>query len=306
MKASVINHVKSDEMLVIRKSFLGICMVNGPNGEIDAAASRNAGILLSYFEYWHNVKLAMTKKARALNDVAERHGDSRSRDETLLQFHTTGDILSECLGTISVKGIRSGRKALIKLGFISEHKNPHPRYKFDNTVFFMLHPDAVNKALSSYQNDRTILSKRPDDPIKTTGTSTETTAEATKETTIKNKNAGGCACVHKDNTAVAKQGEAETPNPQPPSPAKSLEEVIISFNLSLERRAALDLWLEYKREKRQGYKTIGLAALLKRWGDKSDAEFVEAIDNSMAANYVGLYEPRGKKQSSGIVCSEDI
>ncbi len=141
MKNSAVTHIKNDSIVVVRKSFLDICEVRNPDGSINSRASKSAGILLSYFEYWHNVKVNMASKAKALNDVSERHGDARKRDESLLQFHTTEEIMSECLGLLSLKGIKAGREVLVNLGFLSEHKNPNPKYKFDNTVFYLLHAD---------------------------------------------------------------------------------------------------------------------------------------------------------------------
>ena len=172
MKTTGLKRVANDEILVIRKSFIDLC-----NGD------KNAGILLSYFEYWHNIKVAQNIKSRGLNKVAETHGETPTQDTSLYQYHSTNEIYEQCLGMISMKGIKTGRETLVNLGFISEHKNPNPKYKFDKTIFFLLDTVKVNDSLS--QNDCTVTSKRLDGIAKTTRAITETTTETTTE--IKDK-----------------------------------------------------------------------------------------------------------------------
>lgn len=179
MKASAIDHRGDDDILIIRQSFLDICKVVKADGSVDTKATANAGILLSYFVYWHDVKVRMNEKNRVMNNVSERHGDGRSQDESLFQYHSTDEIIAGCMGMISLLGVRSGRRRLIELGFLSEHKNPNPRYSFDNTVFYLVHTDTINSTLSYGHNDPMVRSKRPDGPTEMTGTSTETTTETT-------------------------------------------------------------------------------------------------------------------------------
>ncbi len=175
MKTSVLKHKAKDNIVILRESYLKIC------GDIHSA------ILLSYFEYWHNVKVSMLSKNIQSNNIAERHGDTRTQDETLYQFHTNQEIYDECMGMISIKGIAKARKRLVELGFITEHKNPNPRYAFDNTTYFLLHDDVINSAISdidestisSRQIDQTVQSNRLDGHVESTRTRTETSSETT-------------------------------------------------------------------------------------------------------------------------------
>ena len=177
MKTSAIERVKNDNIIIIRESYIKIC------GDLQTAC------LLSYFEYWHNVKVAMNTKAKQINDVAERHGEPRNQDESLYQYHTIQEIYDDCMGILSIKGISKARKRLKELGFITEHNNPNPKYKFDNTTFYLLNIDNINKAISevvkmtisSSQNDQMVTSKRPDGNDEMTRTRTETSSETTQE-----------------------------------------------------------------------------------------------------------------------------
>jgi hypothetical protein len=149
MQTSVLPRVKKDPIIVVRQSYIHIC-----------EGDTNAAILLSYFEYWHNVKVAMNTKNKQMNDVQERHGDSRTQDETLLQFHTHDELYEGCLGLVSKKGIISGRRKLIELGFLTENKNPNPKYAFDKTIYYnLVIPHIVDSIVSYSQNDRTVQSK---------------------------------------------------------------------------------------------------------------------------------------------------
>jgi hypothetical protein len=38
-----------------------------------------AAALISYFEHWHNIRIAQSRKAKEENDVRELHGDSRNQ-----------------------------------------------------------------------------------------------------------------------------------------------------------------------------------------------------------------------------------
>jgi len=142
MKTSCIERVPKDTYVVLKKSFLAIC-----DGCFEAA------ILLAYFESWHNFKINAVDRNKHLNDVAEKHGDSRTQDETLYQHHTTEKIYEDCMGMISQKGVLKGRRKLVELGFVSEHKNPNPKYNFDNTVFYLLHSEVVNSAILKLKNN---------------------------------------------------------------------------------------------------------------------------------------------------------
>jgi hypothetical protein len=137
MKTSIIRHPKHHPLIIVRKWQIEAC-----GGDVCAAA------LLSFFEYWHNIKLEQAKKAKESNDVAETHGDSRTQDESLLQFHNEGELAA---GIMIYGETRIGEsiKLLAKQGFITIHKNPNARYKFDRTRYFLFQADAVQTWIDS-------------------------------------------------------------------------------------------------------------------------------------------------------------
>lgn len=136
MKTSCVRHPQSEPLIIIRA-----WQLQATNG------NRTAASLLSFFEYWHNVKIDQSQKNREHNDIAERHGDRPTQDTSLYQFHSA-DQLEAGILIFKKDAIREGLKILEGLGFISIHKNPNPRYKFDNTKHFLFHPEAVNEWLN--------------------------------------------------------------------------------------------------------------------------------------------------------------
>ena len=57
--------------------------------------------------------------------------------------------------------------------------------------------------------------------------------------------------------------------------------------------SALETWLAYKTERKQGYKRIGLSEALKSWSKEFNKDtFPSAVTNSIANNYQGLFAPR--------------
>jgi hypothetical protein len=75
------------------------------------------------------------------------------------------------------------------------------------------------------------------------------------------------------------------------------QEEILSFRDELFNR-----WFSYKKEKKSKYTAIGKNQLFKLWELKSDKELEEAINNSIANNYQGIFEP--KKQFNGATTIE--
>lgn len=61
-------------------------------------------------------------------------------------------------------------------------------------------------------------------------------------------------------------------------------------------RAALGDWINYKRERRESYKPLGLQALIRKLGKLGATRAVAAIEFSMEQNYAGIFEPRGGNQ----------
>lgn len=80
--------------------------------------------------------------------------------------------------------------------------------------------------------------------------------------------------------------------PKKEKPAESVTSIFDSFEFEGELKETVKDWLEYKREKRQGYKATGLKTLLgqiKRNAEKyGDEATIEVIRNSMACNYQGI------------------
>lgn len=139
MKTSCINHPSRKRIAILREDYLDIC-----DGHIGAA------FLLSFFEYWQNIKLSIRDKAIEENNTREKHGDSRSQNESLFQFHTQQDILDALLGSVGRPAIESGLKLLVDKKYISVHSNPNPRYKFDKTKHFLFYSEVVNQSIIEY------------------------------------------------------------------------------------------------------------------------------------------------------------
>ena len=113
-----------------------------------------AAALLSFFEYWHNHKLDAKGQTKKKNDVAEMHGDGRVYDESLLQFHTEKELAIGLLGLYRETKINDAICILKNKGFISIHKNPNPRYKFDNTHYYLFHPENVQFYIDNHYPQR--------------------------------------------------------------------------------------------------------------------------------------------------------
>jgi hypothetical protein len=141
MNTTCVVKVPNDKICILKKSYLDICYGN-----------KGAAYLLNYFIYWHDIKSSLVTKNITSNDVAESHGDNRYNDESLYQFHKSTEIYNDLLGAVGKSAIEEGIKILKSLEFISLHKNPNPRYKFDNTRFFLVHPDKINIELKTLLN----------------------------------------------------------------------------------------------------------------------------------------------------------
>lgn len=143
MRNSCITHRANSEIVIIRKEY------------IDLLGHLGAAVMLAYFEYWHNIRIASAQKAVEANKVAVKHGDEPYQDESLYQFHTINEMLDATLGVIGKPAMKTGINVLVERGYITKHRNPNPRYAFDNTVFYLLHTDKVNSDLSQVRNCET-------------------------------------------------------------------------------------------------------------------------------------------------------
>lgn len=147
MKASCVIHPDCEPMIIVRKWQLDFC-----NGNKSAAA------LLSFFEYWHNIKLEQSQKAKFQNSVANLHHDIGCQDESLYQFHTMYELEHGVL-LYSRDAINVGLKILVDKKVISIHKNPNPKYSFDRTRYFLFYPAIVNTwlVINRFDGKRSIV-----------------------------------------------------------------------------------------------------------------------------------------------------
>lgn len=156
-RASCISHPEGERLILVRKWQLEAC------GKDACAAA-----LLNLFEYWHNIKLEQNTQAKGYNEIAQRHGENSTQIQTLLQWHTTEQLESSILNIFNKRRIQAGIEILVNLKFISVHRNPNPRYAFDKTKHFLLHPEEVRAWLEDYSftnKSFSMKSKPVDTPI---------------------------------------------------------------------------------------------------------------------------------------------
>ena len=61
---------------------------------------------------------------------------------------------------------------------------------------------------------------------------------------------------------------------------------------------AVKLWLQYKAEKREGYKKTGLTAALTKWSREfTAADFPSTVENSIASGWKGIFPKKDSQQS---------
>jgi len=136
MNTSCIGHPRREPLIIIRKWQVEYCDDN-----------TCAAALLSYFEHWHNIKLAHQGQAAKENATAKRNGVVPTQNDSLIQFHTSAE-LEQGILIYKRHTIRKAISFLEMLGVITvfDH-NPNPKYTFDKTKHFLFHPDVVNKWL---------------------------------------------------------------------------------------------------------------------------------------------------------------
>ncbi len=152
------NHPAKERLVITRESYVAAC-----ENDFVAAA------LLNLFEYWHNIKLDQYSQAKKYNDIAERHGDNRQQIESLFQWHTMDDLQKSLMG-FGRRKVEKALQIILKMGFVSIHKNPNPRYAFDSTRYFLFHPDRVDTWLDNHYNksNNTECTNVPTEPTKCT------------------------------------------------------------------------------------------------------------------------------------------
>jgi len=175
MKSSCIPHPANEQLVIIRQWQLEFCEDN------TAAAA-----LLSYFEYWHNIKLAMRQQNKKLIRVAGDHGEEIEVDISLYQWHTSEDLAAGIMGIIKGKNtINDGLAVLVSKGVISVHNNPNPRFKFDRTRYFLFYPETCIEFLKTYRgvqlDAREVQTDKPIVQIDQTITETPTETPTERE-----------------------------------------------------------------------------------------------------------------------------
>lgn len=147
---SSVNRNQADPFLIIRACYVDIC-----NGNIVAAG------LIHIFEQWHAVKVKNRDQER--KNWGQRDPDKISTIliENLYQWHTTEELEAQLFGLGKKDKIQESRRQLVSMGIISEHRNPHPKYQFDKTTFFIFHPEAVDQYLELKNAQRTTAEPEP-------------------------------------------------------------------------------------------------------------------------------------------------
>ena len=115
-------------------------------------------------------------------------------------------------------------------------------------------------------------------------------------------------------TAYATALPADMPNACSPSPTPSPNKKDtaapkspwdVGFGVELPESLRTDnclqavkLWLQYKAEKREGYKKTGLTASLTKWSNEfTPAEFPSCVENSIASGWKGIFRKSSNQQS---------
>ncbi|MFY9225253.1 MAG: hypothetical protein WAQ98_21445 [Blastocatellia bacterium] len=204
MNSSCISHPEREKLVMIRQWQMEFC-----EGNSCAAA------LMSFFEYWHNIKLDQSEKNTQFNNVAELHGDKRSQDEGLWQFHNEKQ-LEEGILIYKKDTINKAIDLLVSKQVLLVSRNPNPRYKFDKTRWFLFRPEIIKNWMKERTNPENSPSSKnpssssknpsrseenqsrclenpspslknpspsPKNPLAITETSSETTSEITTEIT---------------------------------------------------------------------------------------------------------------------------
>lgn len=145
MRTSCVAHPTDEPLIIIRQWQLEFC--KGGDGKPNECAAA----LLSFFEYWHSVKLDTSERNRTANDAAEKETGKRPYVESLLQWHSTEEIETGIL-IFKKNSIRDAIAFLVDKKVIEVHRNPS--LKWDNTRYFLFHPEVLNGWLKTLKYDR--------------------------------------------------------------------------------------------------------------------------------------------------------
>lgn len=151
MRNTCIEHPPNEPLIIIRAWQVELC-----------EGDRCAAALLSFLEYWHNIRLDQSAKSGYQNRVAIQHGEQATQDTSLLQFHTEEQLEQGILGLYKRRTIKTSLDWLVGQGYLSIHGNPNPRFNFDRTRYFLLNVDAINAVSRSRKNVTIDHAKIPD------------------------------------------------------------------------------------------------------------------------------------------------
>lgn len=135
-KNSCVRHPEGDSFIMLRQTYLDI-----------TGGCKVAAALCSYFEFRHNAKLADLPEMNKKNAAQIKAGAPplfREWYEPLLIYNTVAELEEAIKGIGKRDKIRSARELLIDLGIIEEYLNPNPRFKHDQTKFYLFNPERVN------------------------------------------------------------------------------------------------------------------------------------------------------------------
>jgi hypothetical protein len=102
MNNTCIQHPPRDPLIVIRQWQLDFCESN-----------HCAAALLSFFEYWHNIRLDLSQRTGPAKTAARPHGKPATQDESLLQFHSDDQLRTGLLDLYGTRVKINSRHPLI-------------------------------------------------------------------------------------------------------------------------------------------------------------------------------------------------
>ena len=127
MRTGCLSHPANAQMMKVHQ-----WQVDMLNGDISAAK------LMSFFEYWHDIKLAAAEM-EAQADV-----------KALIQHHSEPELEAGVFADMSRKTIRSALRKLIDLGVVTIEQNPYNPY--DRTKHFLFHPEVAQSMADSWSD----------------------------------------------------------------------------------------------------------------------------------------------------------
>jgi hypothetical protein len=275
MKTSCISWPQHKRIAIIREDQVEMC-----GGNTCAAA------LMSFFEYWHNIKVEMAPKNEFLNGIAAENGEEGQHDASLYQFHSMDELTAGILGLYKRDAIKAARKLLCELGVVTEHRNPTNRYKFDKTIYYLFHPETVHKWLSIRYDVK--ASYRYDG----------------KPTMVRRKTVGGPT----ENRGTITEITTKTSSVDEERSARARKTVELPEWIN---RTAWEEFEQSRREIKKPLTDLGRTKAIKKLEGYAYNDQQEIIDYSIEGKYAGLFpecleRQRGMKQNNGGRQKEEV